>query len=503
MKKQQPTILTPNKKGVFNNMTKKRNSIAKLILCAVLTAMMMLSVALPIMADDPKPYSSGTSASDPAKAALTKIFMMPINTNTPPATFTFDIEPIGINEGSDISKMPVLGTPNAAPNTERIGSVSVSFTANQTSTFDYNGTRYLVAQTPDILAGLDPAKDGTPWNAGGAGIYKYHITENQTTSVITLNTDLDYTGEEFTYYSQAEYDIEIWVEEDEFGVLFPMYIVGYYVKGAPGEYYKEDDIDNGDKLDPTPGDEEFTKETPDEIGELRSQIIFTNRYWKTDGPTNPDPDVNALEVTKQVTGNNPNFDQYYTFNVKVFTPDAVGAPGTYKAYIVDKDGNYVSLSAPNPNAALKAGTSVAPAPAADYIEFNSGVAKNVELKHGERLVFFDLEVGAKVEANETIITGARVKYNHTFGPNGGIDFTMPVGTTGTWGFPVNTDDVGPHYTEEGAGANIATFYNNMSGNPPTGISIDNLPYIMILGIAIAGFIGFVVIKFRKNTKHDA
>jgi len=461
-------------------MTKKRNSIAKLILCAVLAATMMFSIALPVLAER-EPISTGTDAENPATAAFTKIFKMPINTTTPAAEFTFEIIPVSINDDKAlVGKMPLLGND---------GSAKVSFTAGDPATFigDDGGTKYLVAQTPDILANL--AKDGTPWTAGGAGIYKYHVKETQ--SGITLNTDPTYTGKEFEVYSEAEYDIEIWVVEDKNGILFPMYIVGYFIEGKPDEYYTTDEIDNGEKLDPTPGEEITVPGNPDEIGPLYSQIIFTNKYWKTDGtgidpedPKNPDPDpdINALEITKTVTGNTPSaFTKPYKFEVTVYTPALIGTTGTYKAYIVDKDGK---LSSPIP--------------------FTSKVSQSVSLKHGERLVFFDLEVGAKVEVFETIETAdTSVKYSHTFGPNATMAFTRPLGTPGTWGFPRDPEDKGPHFTIQGAGTNVVKFVNNVTGTPPTGITIDNLPYVMLLGIVLAGLVGFVVIKVRKNAKHDA
>jgi hypothetical protein len=232
-------------------------------------------------------------------------------------------------------------------------------------------------------------------------------------------------------------------------------------------------------------------------------LIFTNKYWIIDGPPDPDPDKNALEITKQVAGNSPDFSTYFEFEVTVTTPAvAVGAtPKSYNAYIVFSNGNYVTLDGTS-NPTLKSGTSSAPAPAADYVTFISGIPGTIKLQHGERLVFFDLEVGSAVAANEVIVTGARVKYVRTFS-NPGVAFLMPVGTTNTWGFPRTNDDAGPHYTIKGAGTNVATFTNTMSGNPPTGINVDNLPFILLIAVAIAGLVGFVVIRARRNAKYDA
>ena len=458
-------------------MTKKHISIAKLIPCIVLALMMTFSMTLYALAAGP--YANGTSADDPAAAAITKIFKTPVNTTIPEAAFTFAITPTGVNGGNTTTDMPVLGSN---------GSVTISFTQGQTATFTDGGTQYFVAQSADILANLP--KDGSAW-AAGAGIYKYNVKEVKGGIVLSADPNV----KEFDSYSDAEYEIEIWVEEDENGVLFPMYIVGYYKAGSPDEYFPGTPGDG--KLDPTPG--ENIPGTPEEIGELFSQIIFTNKYWKTDGPTVTDPDKNALEITKQVTGNNPDYDTYYKFNVTVVTPEAVGTAGkTYNAYVVDKDGNYVALGV---DGNLNTADGTSSTPAANYITFTSGVEGTVYLKHGERLVFFELEVGAEVRAFETIVNNVRVKYSRTFSTTG--DFIMPSGTTGNWGFPRNTGDEGPHYTGEGAGANIATFFNNLTGNPPTGVSVDDLPFIVLIGAAVAGLIVFMVIKSRRSANHSA
>ena len=458
-------------------MTKKFSIIGKTISCAVLAAIMVFSMALSALAAGA--YAQGSSASDPATAAITKVFKLPVNTTVPEAKFTFSITPVSVNGNKDTTDMPALGVN---------GSVTISFTQGQDATFTENGTQYLVAQSADILANLP--KDGSAW-AAGAGIYKYLVKEVSGGIVLSSDTSI----KEFASYSQAEYEIEIWVEEDANGVLFPMYIVAYYIEGSADEYYPGTPGDG--KLDPTPG--ETVPGTPEEIGELYSQVIFTNRYWKTSGPTDPDPDNNALEITKQVTGNNPDYDTYYEFDVTVVTPEVVGVSGkTYNAYIVDKDGNFVALGV-NGNKNTASGTSTDPA--ADYITFTSGVDGKVYLKHGERLVFFELEVGSEVGAYETVEDNVRVKYSRTFSTDG--EFIMPVGTTDTWGFPRNPGDVGPHYTKEGTKANIATFFNNMTGNPPTGVSVDNLPFIVMIGAAIAGLAAFIAVKARRRVDHSA
>ena len=457
-------------------MNRKINSLFSHGVMMVIALVMLLGFAIPALA-----ISTGSNATDPAKAAITKIFMVPVNTTTPQATFTFTFAKAGVDDGTDITGMPDLGTG---------GSVTVTFDLDQKETFISNGTKYLVAQSTDILGNLP--KDGSAWQAG-AGIYKYTVTESDSGIVFSANPyDTEYTS-----YSEASYDIEIWVEEDEDGILFARYIVGFYKAGTPDEYYPETPGEG--KLDPTPGT--TVPGTPDEIGINYSSIIFTNKYWKTDGPVDPgtDPEINALEIVKKVAGLNPNQDTYFDFSVTVVTPKVVGNDSkTYNAYIVNEAGAYVLLGvADNPN--TKSGTDVN---GRDYITLTSDTAKTVALKHGERLVFFDLEVGAEVRVFETITSGTRVKYSRTFSTNAGNEFNMPAGAVGTWGFPRNPGDAGPHFTKEGVRGNIVTFINTMGATPPTGISVNDLPYIILIILAAAALVGYAAVKSRKKIKSD-
>ena len=80
---------------------------------------------------------------------------------------------------------------------------------------------------------------------------------------------------------------------------------------------------------------------------------------------------------------------------------------------------------------------------------------------------------------------------------------MPTGETGKWGFPRDSGDAGPHYTKEGVRANVVTFTNTASSSPPTGIAMDDLPYIVLVGMALVSLASFVVIKSRRNAKNVA
>jgi len=463
-------------KEVINMTAKTRKTILSRIASLVLAMILCLSVAIPALAADPDPrYASGTDADNPAQAAITKIFKIPVNTTTPEADFTFKITPIGINGGTDTTDMPQLGNG---------GEITITFAPGEAETFeDDDGTRYLVKQSADLLANILPdGLGGSDWDAGGPGIYRYEIEE------IAGGIAIDNPNKEFDWYSSAKYELEIWVEEDEYGVLFAKYIIGYYIQGSEDEYYTIEGGTTGanGKLDPTPGDEDeqYKPGTPAQIGEKYSDIIFTNKYWKTDGDINDKDKKTALEIEKIVVANDPDAaNKPYTFTVKVTAPAVVSNPGPYDAYIVPIDSNYATLGSP--------------------ISFASGFSETIELKHNEKLVFFDLEVGAIVEVSEKVESNTRVKYERTFSTLG--EFSMLPGdtTTSNWGFPDDSHgDGGTHYTEEGASWNTVKFTNTVTGVAPTGISVDDLPYVILIAVGVLAIAGFIVFKIRKNTKDD-
>jgi hypothetical protein len=49
----------------------------------------------------------------------------------------------------------------------------------------------------------------------------------------------------------------------------------------------------------------------------------------------------------------------------------------------------------------------------------------------------------------------------------------------------------------------ATFANVYGMTPPTGIIMDNLPYLLLIVLAAAALTGYVVAKTRKRATHAA
>ena len=465
MYKQQSAVLNRNKennykKGVFN-MTKKRMSLLKTVFCIALVMVMVIGTALPALA-----YSSG-DAENPADAAITKRLKMPVNTGIPSdARFTFTFKAIGKDGGDDPTGMPA------------IPSVVADLTSGAwiyTDPAD-GGVIYAVKETPDFIAGIT-----APFP--GPGIYTYRVMEVAGSINITDGT------KEGAVYSSARYDIELWVEEDENnpGVYYVKFVDAKTVKDYIDEYYPGDS--GGNKVDPTPGGSNQEEKTT--IEDDFSQVVFTNVYWKSGGGGTGDPGKTALEIVKVIKGNGAVMTDRFAFSVTVVQPSVIDhatSPQAYQACVMDAAGRIVTSSV------HYAGT----IGGNGFFTVSSASAFTVNLTNGERLVFVDLHVGSNVMVEEAAHADYKAKYVRTFA--GDTEFTAPDKHM-AWGFPRTagtTPDEGPHYIQDNAGANTVTFTNTRSGATPTGISVDDLPYFVIIGVAAVSLVSYIAIRARKN-----
>jgi hypothetical protein len=322
-------------------------------------------------------------------------------------------------------------------------------------------------------------------NSYGEGIYTYTVYENETNSNIALSGATN----EGTSYSKARYTIEIWVEEDDdTGALWVRYVNAKTIINYFDEEYE--DTPGGEKLNPSPGgvneEEEIT------IEDDFSQVIFTNKYWVSDGGGDENPDQTALEIIKKVTGNDAELSKLFFFNVKVTQPGVItNGTQTYKAYVLNESGDNVTSSD-------NYGT-LGTDDNGYFILFTSGAElKGVRLSDGQRLAFVDLHVGAAVEAVELEAKGYTPRYERTFSTLGVFKATTD---NTTWGFP-SADDPGPHIIPIGTG-NTATFTNHRTGAAPMGITMDNLPFVLVIILSIVGILAFVVLKSKKKENEDA
>ena len=413
-------------------MNKKRNISIKALFALALVVIMSLGSLTTVFAA-PGPISGGTQLS-PAQAVIGKELRMAEGTTTPAATFTFQFAAKQYNDDN------TTATTAAMP---AIADKSVTFASTDTGNTSL-GLKTVTKDTASLFAGIT-------WPR--AGIYTYTVTE-------LSNSYTTNAGETMTY-STGSYDISVYVVNGN-----PNYIEGI------GTYVVTPDHAGqtaGDKTDP---------QTSTVTGAPRA-MVFTNTFTKMNGGTDvTDPSDQTLAISKTVAGAYGDQTKYFSYGVTV-TQSVLSTGNTYKGYVVE-GGNVVTAAA---NGTI-AGTDPVNG---NYINFPSGTAVTVNLKHGQSLAFIDNEVGSSYVANEA----AAASYTPTASiiVNGGTPIALSSGE----GTSLSTAS-----RLIGENANSAAFTNTYKNVTPTGIALNNLPFIMIIVLALGAFAAFIVVKSRKR-----
>lgn len=169
-------------------------------------------------------------------------------------------------------------------------------------------------------------------------------------------------------------------------------------------------------------------------------VIYENANLeeKADGVEN-DYDAGSLEVSKNVTGSFGNKNEFFKVRV-TFNLNGKTLGSTIKYVGGEKQPTEASLV---------------------------GLSVEIEIKHGETVTFTNIPVGVTWTVEETDAKGHTPTYSET---TGGV--------------------VKDEATE-------VTITNNLDKEIETGISLDSIPYIMILGLAVLGISG-LFLKRRRN-----
>lgn len=172
---------------------------------------------------------------------------------------------------------------------------------------------------------------------------------------------------------------------------------------------------------------------------------------KVDGITNTYKADNLL-ITKTVTGGLGDKTYYFTFKVTLTPQEGVTTPTSFKV----SGGS----SSENPN-------TIAP-----------GVETTFKIRDGETITIHNLPAGMTYYVEEVKTGDYENKYSTKVDTQAGT--TYSTGLTGE----IETTVV------------FENIYDG--GDPETGVSLDSLPYILILAIAGAGLIIFIVAKKRSR-----
>lgn len=274
-----------------------------------------------------------------------------------------------------------------------------------------------------------------------AGEYEYKVTETQAVTGYTVDTD-----NETMQYSKAEYKMSVIVNNKADGS-------GVYVK-----YVVVDRVAND------AGSAEAAKVTPgDDV--TANTFTFTNIFTRAgsllDGKS-------PLEITKTVTGDAGDKTKEFEFNLTLTKSATESAAVTeYPAVITRADGTTENVTVP------------------------VGAAYTFKLRHGDKLSFDKtgtypgtLPAGTRYTVAETAVggytTSSEVK------ENGGTATTI--------------NDVTAANKLVGDHENYARYTNEKGVTPPTGILINNLPFILLIGVAIGAFVLFIAAKRRRSTR---
>ena len=342
-------------------------------------------------------------------------------------TFANGVNNPNITFNFDITKHSFNGDTTKASSCPDLNSGNAKV-ATGTENTDEDATAAGIQQknnSGDLLAGVTFPE---------AGQYTYTIKERQNTY-----TEKDGTGaghlKDHVVYSQAEYLMSVIVGDNSV-------VKSVYVK----KMKNDDGTDAADE-----------KTVVNDNGE---GMNFNNNYelmqgndpdpGNPDDPDNPDnPDGNSLGllVNKTVTGDGADQSLEFPFSITVTAPAGSSAASTAQIAA-----NIIS------------GTTKTP------VTIGYGTAKTFNLKHGDKLVFSNVLIGSNVKIEETNSKG------YTASVSGSVTSLDTLKNTG----------ITLQQSNAGAGQNKALFQN--AQQTFTGVLIKNLPYALLVLLALAGII---------------
>ena len=289
-----------------------------------------------------------------------------------------------------------------------------------------------------------------------AGLYEYTVKE-------TANTYVAGDKEVMTY-SGAEYKLTVVVKNGDNGP-YVAEIAAQQIKDNAGT-----DIAAETKVDPNP--------TPDSDEKpVSGGVRFVNTFVKggsivkpdpenPDGPDKTDPADALMTIAKNVTGDIGDMVTSFEFTVSASNPAiAPEADQTVKARIYNADGTYGE-------------------------DISIGANTKVELAHGQKLVFLNLYAGATVSFKETDEIAIE-KYT--------VSAKVKNGDAAEQSYEKETvTSTGISVTSVSEKKASATVTNNLESTSPTGVIINNLPFIMMIVVAAAGFVAYIAAKRRRS-----
>ena len=407
----------------------------KLFLAIAVAFILCFASALPAFAQTTNEHGAIVAPDESNPVALSITKTLRLPIGTITPSATFNFLAEPVSVDSDTSR--------AGP---ALSNLTVSFTPADVdpNAPDANNIMTIVKQTGNLFAGFDFPH---------AGIFEYEISE-----IPDTNPDIEDSIHEWLSYSGAKYRLVVYVSNNAAGT-------GTFVS-AVGIFNTANNA--GEAIDSTKVE----------------QLAFTNNFVRTNGavdPEDPDPELpseSTLHVSKTVGGDLGNRQQYFNFSITLNIPDlGQDIPAFYRAYVVENNAVVADITN-NVGAGAATGSDAGGA----YIQVPSSGATAFLLRHGQRLVFVDTPVGTRYSVTETAVTN----YVASF-----IITTNGVAANAVAGLFTGVQFVGEL-------ANSAAFTNTRDSVTPTGLNIDNLPFIGLIALAAGALVIFIVAKSRKK-----
>lgn len=385
--------------------------------------------------------------------SITKELDIAEGIQTPEVTFSFTFQQVKEGtytaKGSDEEKVELpVANAEAAINT-----VNLKFTNEDAST-----NNAVVKESKNILA-----KTTFP----NAGVYKYVVTE--VPGEATINNG---NGEGTMTYDTTVYNMYVSVKNGANGTEVDNVVI---------EKEGEETGDENNKVEGAPSTEEEVDSTiaGDDTNESDSAVgndfRFINKYTKNGGgivdpekpdPEKPDPnpDQSALKITKNVEGDLADLTLGFKFNVELEIPASADVESV-EGFIYNADGTYVSNKT-----------------------FANG-NNDFTLAHGQYLTFKTLPAGTQYTVTET---GTK---NYT-----GVTSTIVGGGDAAKVSGVKNESVSTAQSlvseKAGNSTTVTNTYDDQSATP-TGILVNNLPYIALILVAVIGCVAIMAGRKRR------
>ncbi|MCR5295580.1 MAG: hypothetical protein K6E30_10500 [Lachnospiraceae bacterium] len=203
-------------------------------------------------------------------------------------------------------------------------------------------------------------------------------------------------------------------------------------------------------------------------------------------------------VGKDVTGAYGDLDKYFDFTLTLTKSALQTGEASYYAYIVTRDSSdetgvwsYTTAGSSDLGTAYDSTATLTDNTTLDAYKITTGTPFSFKLKANQRLVFTRIGTGIGFKVEET---GVAVYKPSAVVTSAGVQ----IGTVSNLaaGADLSTGSVSNAFT--GAGKNAVDVTNNNETTSPTGIVINNLPYILVALLVAAALAGSVVLKSRKR-----